>query len=77
MPDTLSDLIAQAESATQTMSQHNPNRQLLFRLSMVAVGLARRVAELEAAQVEKPLIVPFSQIPGQDVALNPPIITTT
>lgn len=55
--DTLTQLIRQAEAASQRMSVRNPNRQLLSRLCFMSIALATRVAELEQAAEEKPRIV--------------------
>ena len=48
--EVLSSLLTQSEIVTNTLSAHHPAKALIQRWAAAAVGLATRVAELEAAQ---------------------------
>lgn len=50
--DVLSSLLTQSEIVTNTLSAHHPAKALIQRWAAAAVGLATRVAELEAIQVD-------------------------
>ena len=50
--DVLSSLLTQSEIVTNTLSAHHPAKAPIQRWAAAAVGLATRVAELEAATVQ-------------------------